>query len=59
MAWEKGIPTTDGKTWKVFKADGIIGAKLGIETPYVRIEMSANTIHGHPITPAEYKALLK
>jgi len=59
MAWEKGTPVTSKKPWKVFKADDIIGATDGIETPYMRIEMSANTIHGHPITLAEYKAYLK
>lgn len=58
-AWKYGTPVTNGKTWKVFKANGIVGAKKGIETPYIRIEFSANTIHGHPITPAEYAELIK
>jgi len=43
----------------VFKSDGIVGAKNGIETPYVRVEISADTIHGHPITSTEYTQLTK
>ena len=41
------------------KFDYIIGAKSGIETNCMRIEMSANTIHGHPIIAIEYMELLK
>lgn len=59
MAWDKGRPVTNGKPWKVFEAEEIIGAKRGIETPYMRVEINSNTIHGHPITPAEYVQLLK
>ncbi|MFA6066010.1 MAG: hypothetical protein WC707_02395 [Candidatus Babeliaceae bacterium] len=59
FAWEKGVTVNNGKTWKVMKFDHTIGAKNGIETPYMRVEISANTIHGHPITPAEYKDLTK
>src|SRR5439155_693479 len=59
IAWENGTSVTNAKPWKVFKSDNIIGAKNGIETPYMRIEMSANTIHGHPITPIEYHQYLK
>jgi hypothetical protein len=40
--------------WKAYDNKKIIGAKDGIETPYMRIEISANTIHGHPITPEEF-----
>jgi hypothetical protein len=58
-AWEKGIPTTNNKTWKVIEFDEIIGAKSGVETKYMRVECSANTIHGHPITFQEYKRYLK
>lgn len=41
------------------KYDEIIGATGGKETQYVRIENSANTIHGHPISESEYLKLLK
>jgi len=41
------------------KFDKVVGASNGIETQYVRVEMSANTIHGHPITKAEYLKLIK
>lgn len=58
-AWEYGIPTTNGKTWKVMQFDEIIGAIDGKDTKYMRIEMTQNTIHGHPITEAEYRKLLK
>lgn len=47
-------PVTNGK-----KYDEIIGATGGKETQYVRIENSANTIHGHPISESEYLKLLK
>lgn len=58
-AWATGTPTTNGKNWRVKAYDHVIGASDGMETVYVRIENSANTIHGHPITAAEYWALLK
>jgi hypothetical protein len=59
MAWDNGTPVTSGKTWKVYKADHIVGAKQGIETPYIRVELSSNTIHGHPITPQEFFDLVR
>lgn len=58
-AWANGTSVTNGKAWKVVKFDRIIGASGGVETQYMRIEMSADTIHGHPITEAEYWSLLK
>ncbi len=58
-AWNSGIPVTNGKNWKVKKYDYIIGASNGKETQYVRIENSGGTNHGHPITEAEYKKLLR
>ena len=58
-AWKKGTPVTNGKNWKVKKYDKIIGATEGKETQYVRIENSANTIHGHPISESEYVKLLR
>jgi hypothetical protein len=59
MAWKNGIPVTNGKSWKVFKSKDVIGAKNVIETTCVRIEISAKTIHGHPITTVEYTQLIK
>jgi len=60
FAWANGTPVTNGHTWKVYKADKIIGANSGIETPYMRIEItSGNVIHGHPITYADYLDYLK
>jgi RHS repeat-associated protein len=58
-AWDEGTKVTNGKTWKVFDAGDIIGASEGKETRYMRVELSANTIHGHPITPAEFNKLTK
>ncbi len=58
-AWESGTPVTNGKNWRVNKYDKVIGAVDGKETVYVRIEKSANTIHGHPISKAEYNKLMK
>ena len=59
MVWKKGIPVSNGKTWKVMEFNDIIGASGGAETKYMRVEMSGGTIHGHPITKAEYKKLIK
>ncbi len=59
MAWERGTPVTNGKTWKVFTSNDIVGATNGIETRHAVVKMSANTIHGHPITPAEFKDYTK
>gem|GEM_PF-5835799 len=59
MVWEKGTTVTNGKTWRVMGFDDVIGASAGAETKYMRVEMSGGTIHGHPITKAEYKKLIK
>lgn len=59
-AWKNGQPVTiPGKNWKVFKCDEIIGANSGKETCYMRVECSANTIHGHPISESNYLRYLK
>lgn len=58
-AWQHGQTTTNNKNWKVFNAGKIIGAKSGKETMYMRVECSANTIHGHPILEDEYWGYLK
>jgi len=39
--------------------DEIIGASAGQGTRFIRVELSAGTIHGHPITPAEATRLLR
>lgn len=36
------------------KFDYVVGANSGVETSCIRVEMSANTIHGHPINYAAY-----
>ena len=58
-AWKTGTPVTNGKPWVVKKFDHIIGASEGKETVYVRIEISAGTIHGHPISLSEYSKLTR
>lgn len=58
LAWKNGYQSTNKLNWKVIKFDHTIGAKRGLETCYMRVEMSANTIHGHPITLEEYTELL-
>ncbi len=47
MEWEYGEKVTiPGKNWKVMKFDKVIGANGGKETTFMRIECSANTVHG-------------
>jgi hypothetical protein len=58
-AWNLGTLTNDGKNNKVFDCGEIIGAHNGKETSYMIVKHSSNTIHGHPISQEEYKALLK
>lgn len=59
LAWKEGTPVTNGKTWKVMEFKDVIGAKSGVETRFMRVENSANTIHGHPITADEFRKLTK
>jgi hypothetical protein len=59
MVWHNGSPVTNGRTWKVMEFDKVIGASEGIESKWIRVEMSANTIHGHPISLNEFKKLTK
>jgi hypothetical protein len=56
--WKSGSPTTNGRSWKVMEFDEVIGASSGDESRWVRVESSANTIHGHPITQQQYERLL-
>jgi hypothetical protein len=55
--WRNGIPTTNGRPWKVMEFRDIIGASAGNESRWVRVEQSRNTIHGHPITQQAYERL--
>jgi hypothetical protein len=57
--WGEGMLVTNGNTWKVMEFDNAIGACSGMETRFMRVEFSSGTIHGHPITEAEYKSLIK
>lgn len=57
--WRNGIPTTNGRPWKVMEFREMIGASAGNESRWVRIEKSNNTIHGHPITQQEYERLTR
>jgi len=59
LAWEKGIICPQKNNWKVLKFDYPVGAKNGLETYFIRVEMSAQTIHGHPITLADFNKLTK
>ncbi len=59
FVWKEGIAVNNLQNWKVMKLDKIIGASKGIETEYMVVKNSANTIHGHPITYIEYRDFLK
>jgi len=54
FAWKHGTQSTKKKAWKIIKFDYPIGANSGSETCCMRVEMSANTIHGHPITLKDF-----
>jgi len=60
-AWKKGLNVTNGKPWKVFRSNDIIGASAGRETNYMRVELtkSTNELHSSPITKQQYEKLLK
>ena len=59
-ALKNGKDVTNGKPWKVKEFSNIVGAKDGVETPYIRVEISPDgTIHSHPITPQEFQKLIK
>lgn len=51
------IITTNGKPWKVMEYPDSIGASEGSPSRWIRIELSANTIHGHPISEREFRRL--
>jgi hypothetical protein len=54
-----GTTTTNGKSWKVQDMTKVIGASEGKVSQWIRVELSSNTIHGHPISYAEFLRLLK
>ncbi|EDU0978099.1 hypothetical protein DBN05_004709 [Salmonella enterica subsp. enterica serovar Anderlecht] len=54
-----GSSVTNGKPWKVKDMGKVIGASEGKESPWVRVENSADTIHGHPISLDEFSRLTK
>lgn len=57
--FENGTPVTNGKPWKVMEFKHVIGASEGKPSMWVRVESTANTIHGHPISLREFKKLTK
>ncbi|MEY1164365.1 hypothetical protein AB7116_17025 [Providencia manganoxydans] len=54
-----GTPVTTDKDFKVKDMGVVIGAKRGKESQWIRVEYSAGTIHGHPITEVEYRKYTK
>jgi len=57
--WSKGTPVTNGNSWKVMEFSDEIGASGGKSSNWVRVEESAGTIHGHPITQDEFCKLTR
>jgi RHS repeat-associated protein len=58
-AFANGQDVNSGKPWKVIDMGRTIGANDGKETRYMRVELSANTIHGHPISEDAFRKLTK
>ncbi|MGU9836263.1 RHS repeat-associated core domain-containing protein, partial [Pseudomonas sp. LF195] len=58
-AYKNGRMTTNGKPWKVMEYAESIGASEGAPSRWIRIELSAKTIHGHPISEQEFRRLTK
>ncbi|UZE09708.1 RHS repeat protein [Pseudomonas sp. B21-053] len=58
-AFKNGQDVSNGKPWKVIDMGKTIGANDGKETRFMRVELSANTIHGHPISEDAFKKLTK
>ncbi|WP_240891019.1 RHS repeat-associated core domain-containing protein [Pseudomonas sp. TMW22091] len=57
--FKDGKSSTNGKPWKVKEFESDIGASGGKTSRWIRIELSAKTIHGHPITEQEFRKLTK
>ncbi|MBK5544340.1 RHS repeat protein [Pseudomonas sp. TH04] len=58
-AYKNGRAVTNGKPWKVMEYPESIGASEGVSSRWIRIELSAKTIHGHPISEQEFRRLTK
>ncbi len=56
--WGEGTPVASGRSWKVMEFGEEFGASAGASSRWMRVEESAGTIHGHPITQGEYSSLL-
>jgi RHS repeat-associated protein len=56
--WQQGLRVTNGKSWKVMDVGQDIGASAGSPSNWVRVELSGDTLHGHPITFDEFTRLL-
>jgi hypothetical protein len=54
--WAEGTSDVTGKNYKVMQFEQEIGASGGESSRWVRVEESGGTIHGHPITQAEFNA---
>lgn len=57
--WTEGTAATNGRPWKVMEFADEIGASGGSSSYWVRVEESGGTIHGHPITRAEFRKLTR
>jgi Pretoxin HINT domain len=54
------IPLDKGVEYYVYKAETTIGATEGMETNWLRVEITSNGFfHGHPITPTDASKYLK
>jgi hypothetical protein len=54
-----GQSVNNGKPWKIMDLGRTVGANDGKETRYMRVELSARTIHGHPISEESFKKFTK
>lgn len=57
LVFKTGTPAVNGKPWKVMEFQSIVGASDGQESRWIRVESSAGTLHGHPITHDEFNRL--
>jgi hypothetical protein len=56
LVWKSGTRSVQGKPWKYMEFADEIGASAGKGSRWVRVELSANTIHGHPVPYEEFVA---
>jgi hypothetical protein len=56
--WNEGTSVVR-RPWKIMELPNVIGASDGKESRWVRVEQSAGTIHGHPITEDEFLELTR